>query len=150
MSYSILNIKKIDTRMVIMESYRIVAHRQDYLRNIQQYRQAKKHIVYLDETWFDTYDVVEHGWVHKSSNCKLNGPCSRGKRVIILHAGSDKGFVPNALFLPARNIKRSSADYHEDMTASLLEKWFTEKLPPNIFPNSLHCNGQCILSFRSS
>lgn len=129
--------KKLDKRMVIMESHRIVAHRQEYLRKIQEYRQGKREIVYLDETWFDTHDVVEYGWVDDSSNCKLNGPCSRGKRVIILHAGSDKGFVPNALLLSAKNIKHSSADYHEDMTASLFEKWFIEQLLPNIPPNSV-------------
>ena len=123
--------------MVIMESSRIVAWRQEYLRKIKEYRQSKREIVYLDETWFDTHDVVKYGWVDESDKCTLNGPCSRGKRVIILHAGSDKGFVPNALLLSAKNIKQSSADYHEDMTASLFEKWFIEQLLPNIFPNSV-------------
>ena len=85
--------KKLDKRIVIMESHRIVALLQEYLRKIQECRQAKREIVYLDETWFDTHDVVDYGWVDDSSNCKLNGPCSRGKRVIILHAGSDKSLL---------------------------------------------------------
>ena len=129
--------KKLNKRMVIMESPRIVAWRQEYLRKIKEYRQSKTEIVYLDETWFDTHDLVKYGWVDDSNKCTLNGPCSRGKRVIILHAGSNKGFVPNALLLSAKNIKHSSADYHEDMTASLFEKWFIEQLLPNLSPNSV-------------
>lgn len=129
--------KKLDSRMVIMESRRIVALRVDYLEKIKEYRQLNRHIVYLDETWFDTHDVVQYGWVDSSHDCVLNTPCSRGKRVIILHAGSENGFVPNALLLSAKNISQSSADYHEDMTADLFEKWFSQQLLPNIPPNSV-------------
>lgn len=129
--------KKIDNRMVIMESQRIVELRQEYLRKIKEYRETNREIVYLDETWFDTHDIVKYGWVDNTKNCSLNTPCSRGKRVIILHAGSENGFVPNALLLSAKNITQSSADYHEDMTAVLFEKWFTEQLLPNIPPNSV-------------
>lgn len=129
--------KKLDNRMVIMESKRIVGLRQEYLRKIKEYRQSNRCIIYLDETWFDTHDVVRYGWVDDTQKCCLNTPCSRGKRVIILHAGSEDGFVPNALLLSAKNIAQSSADYHEDMTADLFEKWFTEQLLPNIPPNSV-------------
>ncbi|KAJ8940711.1 hypothetical protein NQ318_009114 [Aromia moschata] len=120
-----------------MESRRIVELRQEYLRKIKGYRDSNRTLIYLDETWFDTHDVVKYGWVDDTKNCSLNTPCSRGKRVIILHAGSKDGFVPNALLLSAKNITKSSADYHEDMTADLFEKWFVEQLLPNIPPNSL-------------
>lgn len=129
--------KKLDKRMVIMESPRLVKHRQDYLRKIKEYRDAGREIVYLDETWFDTHDVVQYGWMDDSKKCNLSGPCSRGKRIIILHAGSKDGFIPNALLLSAKNIKQSSADYHEDMTAELFEKWAEEQLCPNLKPNSV-------------
>ena len=129
--------KKLDKRMVIMESARIVDHRQDYLRKIKEYRDAYRDIIYLDETWFDTHDVVQYGWVDNSKKCRLSAPCSRGKRIIILHAGSKDGFIPNALLLSAKNIKQSSADYHEDMTADLFEKWAEQQLLPNIPPNSV-------------
>lgn len=129
--------KKLDKRMVIMESARIVDHRQEYLRKIKQYRDANRDIIYLDETWFDTHDVVQYGWVDNSKKCNLSAPCSRGKRIIILHAGSKNGFIPNALLLSAKNIKQSSADYHEDMTAELFEKWAKQQLLPNVPPNSV-------------
>jgi transposase len=129
--------KKLDNRMVIMESRRIVELRREYLSKIKQYRNSNRNIIYLDETWFDTHDVVKYGWVDNTNKCALNTPCSRGKRVIILHAGSKDGFVSNALLLSAKNITKSSADYHEDMTADLFEKWFVEQLLPNIPPNSV-------------
>lgn len=129
--------KKLDSRMIIMESPRIVLLRQEYLRKIREYRELGKTIIYLDETWYDTHDVVKYGWIDNSKNCTLNTPCSRGKRVIILHAGNENGFVPNALLLSAKNIKQSCADYHEDMTSTLFEEWFTNKLLPNISPNSV-------------
>ena len=88
--------KKLDNRMVIMESQRPVNLRQEYLREIKEYHESNRHIIYLDETWFDTHDV-QYGWVDETQNCSLNAPCSRGKRIIILHAGSENGFVPNAL-----------------------------------------------------
>lgn len=129
--------KKLDKRMVIMESARLVKQRQDYLRKIKQYRNQNRHIVYLDETWFDTHDIVQYGWADDSKKCNLSAPCSRGKRIIILHAGSEDGFIPNALLLSAKNIKQSSADYHEDMTAELFEKWAEQQLFPNLKPNSV-------------
>ncbi|XP_050516493.1 uncharacterized protein LOC126891360 [Diabrotica virgifera virgifera] len=131
------NYKKLDKRMVIMESTRIVIQRQHYLRKIKEYRDDNRDIVYLDETWFDTHDVVQYGWMDGSKKCCLSTPCSRGKRILILHVGTKDGFVPNALLLSSKNIKQSSADYHEDMTAELFEKWATEQLLPNIKTNSV-------------
>ncbi|CAH1969158.1 unnamed protein product [Acanthoscelides obtectus] len=113
--------KKLDKRMVIMESSRIVELRQEFLHK------QKRNLIYLDSTWYDTHDVVQYGWVDDSNKCILNAPCNRGKRIIILHAGSENGFIPNALLLSAKNIKESCADYHEDMTSDLFEKWIEQQ-----------------------
>lgn len=109
--------KKLDKQIVIMESQRIVRLRQDYLRKIKNFRDSNRHIVYLDETWFDSHYVVNYGWFDDSKNCCLQTPSSRGKRIVILHAGSINSFVPNALLLSAKQIKKYYADYHKDMTA---------------------------------
>lgn len=129
--------KKLDTRMAIMESSRIVDLRQEYLRKIRDYREINRNIVYLDETWFDSHDVVKYGWVDSSKKCRLDTPSSRGKRIIILHAGNENGFLQNALLLSAKDIKTSCADYHQDMNAELFEKWFKEQLIPNLPINSV-------------
>ncbi|CAH1999841.1 unnamed protein product [Acanthoscelides obtectus] len=54
--------KKLDKRMVIMESSRIVELRQEFLHKVKIYREQKRNLIYLDETWYDTLDVVQYGW----------------------------------------------------------------------------------------
>lgn len=68
--------------------------------------------------------------------CQLDAPVSRGKRIIILHAGSEKGWIGQPL-LSAKNVKSSSLDYHEDMTSSLFEEWFCDTLLPNLPKDSV-------------
>lgn len=55
---------------------------------------------------------------------------SPGKRFIIVHAGSEHGFVPYALL--TFSTKSLKADYHHDMNASNFNKWLREKLVPNL------------------
>lgn len=128
--------KKIDRRQCIMDSPRLVKHRYEYLTSIKQFRQEGRYICFLDETWFDTHAVVKKGWTDKSDNCVLDVPPSRGKRIIILHAGGIDGWVGEYL-LSAKNVSDSSLDYHEDMTAQLFEDWFENKLIPALPKNSI-------------
>lgn len=129
--------KKVDKRQVIMESQRLKAWRFEYLTKIAEYRSKNRPIIYLDETWFDTHDTPSKGWVDSSDRCKTKAPSNRGKRITIIHAGSEDGWVPNALSLAAKNINDSSLDYHQDTTAELFEDWFVHNLIPNIPPNSV-------------
>lgn len=66
--------------------------------------------MYLDETWFDTHDVVEYGWVDSTSNCKVN-ILAANELLYLLHAGSDKGFIPNVKHSSAVIIM-DNAPYH--------------------------------------
>lgn len=119
-------------RQLLMDTPRLINLRDSYLIKLAEYQQLGKQIFYLDETWYDTHDVVSKGWTKENTACSLNVPASRGKRIIILHAGSESGWVDGALLLSAKNIANCSADYHEDMTSSLFERWFEEKLLQNI------------------
>lgn len=129
--------RRLNKRNVIVESPRIIVWRYKFLKTISRMRSEGRKIYYLDETWYDTHDVAKRGWVDSSCNCVLDAPLARGKRVIILHAGSEDGWVPNGLLVSAKNIKDASADYHEDMTANLFEQWFRDQLLPNIEPRSV-------------
>ena len=129
--------KTINKRLSIMETERLRKHRVEFIRTIRQYRNAGRNIVYLDETWFDTHEVSRKGWIDYSGKCVLNIPPARGKRVIILHAGNENGWINNCLLLSAKNIINSSADYHQDMDAALFENWFGNTLLPNLPPNSV-------------
>jgi transposase len=129
--------RKIDKRQVVMESHRLRTWRFNYLQEIKRYRLENRSIIYLDETWFDTHDTVSKGWVDSSQNCQTKAPSNKGKRITIIHAGSEDGFVPNCLLLSAKNIKDSSLDYHEDTSAELFENWFQNYLLKNIPNNSV-------------
>ena len=124
---------RLDKRKRIMESARIVAWRYEYLHRLNQLRAEGCQIVYLDETWYDTHDVTEKGWVDGSCACTLNAPVSRGKCIMILHAGGIEGF-----YLSAKNIGDAKADYHDDMTAAVFENWFCNNLLKNL-PQDKKC-----------
>ncbi|KAI4454306.1 hypothetical protein MML48_9g00011692 [Holotrichia oblita] len=118
-----------------MESERLLLLRDEYLTKMKAYREEKSFICYLDETWYDTHDTRKKGWDDSTGMCSINVPVSRGKRIIIAHAGCMDGWVGEAL-LSAKNIKSSSLDYHEDMTSSLFEDWFVKKLLPALLSRS--------------
>lgn len=101
------------------------------------YRQENRPIFFLDETWYDTHDTIKKGWVDDSGKCNVNIPASKGKRIMILHAGGENGFVPGALYLGCKNLKEASADYHSDMNAEVFENWFKNILLPKLPPNSV-------------
>jgi transposase len=119
----------INKRLNIMESDRIRKLRYEYLAMIKKFRNEGRFICYLDETWYDTHDTIKKGWIEDKNKCQLNVPHYRGKRIIILHAGSENGWIGQVL-LSAKNIKKCSLDYHEDMSSNLFEEWFKNKLLP--------------------
>lgn len=129
--------KKIDKRRSIMESSRILSLRNDYIRAIGKYREEGRNIVYLDETWYDTHDTIKKSWTNDSKLCKFDVPCNKGKRIIILHCGGEKGWIDDALLLSAKNIKDSSLDYHDDMDSNLFEAWFEKTLIPKLSPHTV-------------
>ncbi|XP_017795847.1 PREDICTED: uncharacterized protein LOC108577227 [Habropoda laboriosa] len=129
--------KKICKRTAIVDHERIINWKSRYLTSIAKFRQQNKAIYYLDETWFDTHDTAAKGWTDSSSQCIAKTPTSKGKRLIILHCGSEEGWVPNCLELCGYNLKDCNVDYHKNMKASIFEQWFQRKLLPNIKPNSV-------------
>lgn len=64
----------------------------------------------------------------------MKAPVGKDSRLILLHAGTMDGFVPNALLLFSSN---KSGDYHEEMTAAKFKEWFVHCLLPNIEKNSI-------------
>lgn len=87
----------------------------------------------MDETWYDTHNVVAKGWSDNSKKCALDTTPSSGKRIIIAHAGSENGWIGKVL-LSGKNISDSSLDYHQDMTANVFEDWFEKTLLPALPP----------------
>ena len=123
---------KVDNRTAIMESGRIVNLRYQFLTKIRKLRAEGYKVVYMDETWYDTHDTAREGWSDNSAKCYLNNPVSRGKRIVICHAGSEDGFVHEALFLCCADYSNAYADYHKHMDGETFEQWFRDRLLPNL------------------
>ncbi|GLV45953.1 hypothetical protein CBL_20660 [Carabus blaptoides fortunei] len=61
------------------------------------------------------------------------------QRIILLGKplSDEEGWYKNALLLSVGDIKTTYANYHENVTPALFEKWFINNLIPNIVPDSV-------------
>ena len=103
-----------------MEITRIAARRYEYLRKIRKLWAEGFLPVFIDETWYDTHDVVKKAWSDNSGRCNVSKFISKGKRIAICHAGSEFGFIPNSLLMCGKSLSKASADYHQDMNSDVL------------------------------
>lgn len=128
---------KQDNRTLLLEREDIVLWRRKYLRQIKEYRDANKTIYYLDETWVNAGHVKTKTWLDTTVKNKrqafLDGlstgpkaPTGKGKRLIVLHIGSDKGFVEDGLLVFE---SKSTKDYHEEMDGERFLNWFINIMP---------------------
>ena len=131
-----------DDRRVAIERYDVTAARAKYLRDIKKCRSKGLDIVYLDETWVNQNHHKQYAWL---PDLKLLGidadkrlirtlpklPSGKGKRLIVLHAGSaQQGFIPEMkhVFIASK----SDGDYHGEMNSKVFLEWFEklcQKLP---------------------
>lgn len=134
--------KNPEERTVLMEKHDVAAWRHRYIRKILLLRnepvETRKPIVYLDETYVHLNYKPKKSWQGPSTS-KMVESISKGKRFIIVHAGTENGFVNNALLV--FSTKSKHADYHDDMNAENFTKWVTEKLLPNLeSPSIIVCD----------
>ena len=98
-------------RHILMERQDVVMARIKYLREIKKLREQGRTIVYTDETYVNTSHNTMKCW--QSADVAVNVPFSKGERLIIVHAGSENGFINGAQLL--FKAKSSSGDYHSEM-----------------------------------
>lgn len=130
---------------VLTEREDLIVWRRTYLYNIRKYRQEGRQIYYLDETWLNAGDCVNRVWKdntvlskHDAFNKGLTtgstNPTGKGQRLIILHIGSEKGFLPGGLLCFVS--KKNTADYHDEMNGDNFKEWF-EAILPRLESNSI-------------
>lgn len=123
----------------------IIAWRHSYLRSIKRHRAANRSIVYTDETWINAGSTTSKSWIDKTITSALDArrkllttgnklPSGKGGRIILVHAGTENGFIPGAQLVYHG---KKDGDYHDEMDGPMYEKYFKEKLLPNIPPNSV-------------
>lgn len=126
----------ISNRKYLMEQPYVAQKRLQFLRDFKCNENspfALKPVV-LDETWIYSKGAFRRSWQDDTLNT-IRKKTSEGVRYIILHAGSDEGFVKNASLIFKSGSK--SGDYHDSMNCANFEKWFEQQLLPNLEEPSL-------------
>ncbi len=115
-------------RSILMERADVVNSRVEFLRKIKKLREDGRTIVYTDETFVHSAHTMHRSWQSKDISLKV--PFSKGQRLIIVHAGTEAGFIKGAsLVFKAHS---STGDYHDEMNGTNFLKWLNEKLIPNM------------------
>lgn len=124
-------------RKLLMERNDIVFKRSCYLRSLRandKLGEKKRPVIYLDETYIHPSYTVKKCWQDDDTDGVLTSD-SAGQRWIIVHAGSEEGFVPGALCM--FKSKTKSGDYHDEMNSGNFTKWLKMQLLPNITEASI-------------
>ena len=116
----------------------IIVARQHYLRKMRQNRIASgsrfiRPEVYLDESYVNKNHSNDFVWYSSEDGPWIQKPTGKGERLIIMNAITKDGWVPEAKVVFKST--RKTGDYHGQMNGDLFQKWFREKLLPNI-PNA--------------
>ena len=132
--------RKVDDKRYVYEQPRIIQQRHRFLRRMQRNRSEGRPVVYTDETWANAHDGRERTWVERDDTTGgtkggMRKPTGKGDRLIILHAGSEDGWIKGAELVFVS--KKATGDYHDAMNSELYEEWFQHQLLPNIQRNSL-------------
>lgn len=124
-------------RKLLLERNDIIYRRSVYLRKLMENDKQdgdKRPVIFVDETYIHPTYTVKKCWQDDSTEGVLTSE-SVGARWIIVHAGSELGFVPGALCI--FKSKTKSGDYHDEMNSKNFNTWLRTQLVPNIPHNSI-------------
>ena len=85
-------------RRILIEKPHIFNWRCKYLRTMRQHWSQKRAIVFIDETWVDSNLTFNKCWQSETETGIMSNTAS-SNRLIITHAGSNAGFLQNALLI---------------------------------------------------
>ncbi|KAJ8965225.1 hypothetical protein NQ314_004295, partial [Rhamnusium bicolor] len=97
-------------------------------------KKKNRPIIYADEIYLHSTHTAPKGWTNNLSK-SFSKPIRKGHRLIILHAGSKGGFIPNGLLIFKSGLK--SGDYHDEMNSINFKRWLESQLIPNLPPKSV-------------
>lgn len=124
-----------DCWKLLLENRNIKAMRSKYLRLLNQYRNEKKYITYMDETYltFGQRDnSIDCNQSEKNFDLKSK---ETAQRLIIVHGGGINGFIKNALLI----LKSVAIDgtHNKGMNSDIFSDWMVENYLPNLPENSV-------------
>ena len=123
----------------LKEKDHVIVLRRQYLRKMRCNRKNNTHEIirpeiYLDESYINKNHSNDFTWYSREDGPLIQKPTGKGERLIIINAITKDGWVPNAKVVFKSS--RKTGDYHGQMNAELFQKWFKERLLPNIPKNS--------------
>lgn len=95
-----------------------------------EFRSQGRPIVYTDKSYVLTTHVQNNTWAQKDKSSPFLKKLSTGTRFILVHGGTDAGFIENACLVYKAN--STVGDYHSNMSFENYVKWLNEKLLPNL------------------
>lgn len=99
-----------------------------YVTKLDEYICEGREIVYTDESYCHHHHRTNYGWfAGDDMNVYVN---QKGNRVCIIGAGSKNGWITDSLVV--FDAQNSKGDYHGNFDSALYQKWFMEKLIPNL------------------
>ena len=123
----------------LKEKNEIVVARQLYLRRMRANRghdgTPLRKEIYLDESYVNKNHSNDFTWYSEEDGPWIQKPTGKGERLIIVNAMSCDGWVNGAKLV--FQAKKKTGDYHGQMNADIFQKWFSEKLIPNLSEPSL-------------
>ena len=81
-------------------------------------------MVYLDETAVNENHTFPKEWISEDGKVGRDIPVGKGKRLVLLHAISKDGFVPNGELL-FQAYGTDGRDFHTEMNSAVFENWIT-------------------------
>lgn len=118
-----------DNRTVLIEKPAILSLRYKFYERKHELQENGYSFVFIDETWIDTANSQKRCWQGPGLT-GVQPPCNRGQRLVVVHAGSRKGFIPEAKLV--YKASSSTGDYHSEMDGKQFTKWLEERLIPNL------------------
>ncbi|XP_018569175.1 uncharacterized protein LOC108909344 [Anoplophora glabripennis] len=128
-----------NNQRVLIEKTDIRAIRLNYLDKIKYYRSQGRPIVFFDETYIHA-GIRSNSWTDNTGNGLLS-TISKGNGLVIVHVGGEMGFIPNCMLIFKSGTKSGDYHDHDHMNTQNYEEWLTEKLIPNLPPNSVVVTG---------
>ncbi|XP_050506224.1 uncharacterized protein LOC126884326 [Diabrotica virgifera virgifera] len=123
-------------RKYLMEQPNVTLKRLQFLKAYKENQNSVCPLkpVFLDETWICRKGGFRKSWQDGSSYA-VRKKIGEGVRYIVLHAGSENGFIENGELIFKSGSK--SGDYHDSMNSNNFGKWFEHHLLPNLEEPSL-------------
>jgi hypothetical protein len=96
---------------------------------MKRFREDGKGIFYVDDNWIDSNITFIKCW-QEETEFGIQKNYNAGNRLILLYAGSENGFLHNAMLV--YKAAAATGDYHGQMNGTNFEKWVHEMLAPNL------------------